>query len=119
VKRLLADENVPGASVISLRTAGFDVVWMAEHMPGAPDVVVLELARAENSLLISFDRDHGELIYHRGLPAPPGVVYLRFVPADPAEPARIVHRLLLLEEIQLEGRFTVVKRDHVRQRPLP
>lgn len=117
--RVLADENVPRASIASLRTAGLDVSSVAEHMPGASDLAVLDLARSGNRLLITFDRDFGELIYRGGHPAPPGVVYLRFVPADPNEAAAILRSLLAHSEIQLEGRFTVVTRDQVRQRPLP
>lgn len=116
---VLADENVPRASIERLRTAGIDVRSVAERDPGILDVAVLELARAEGRLLLTFDRDFGELIYRRRHAAPAAVVYLRFAPSDPHEPAVVFRRLLDHGEIELEGRFTVVTRDQVRQRPLP
>jgi predicted nuclease of predicted toxin-antitoxin system len=119
VIRLLADENVPRATVDSLRIAGLDVSAVIEHMPGASDAAVLEFARSEKRLLLTFDRDFGELIYRRGELPPPGVVYFRFLPIDPEESARILRSLLEHSEITLSGRFTVVTRDQVRQRPLP
>jgi predicted nuclease of predicted toxin-antitoxin system len=116
---ILADENVPRASVDLLRTAGMDVESVAERDAGMSDLAVLELARAEGRLLLTFDRDFGELIYRRGHAAPPALVYLRFVPTDPQEAAAVFRRLLEHSEIELDGRFTVVTRDQVRQRSLP
>jgi predicted nuclease of predicted toxin-antitoxin system len=119
VIRLLADENFPKASVVRLRTAGHEVGSIAEDMAGVSDRAVLALARSENRYLLTFDRDFGELIYRRGEAAPRGVIYFRFLPVDPEEPARVLEALLKRPEIQLEARLTVVTRDQVRQRPLP
>ena len=43
---LLADENVPRASVAYLRGRGYDVVWIAEVSPGVDDPAVLARGRA-------------------------------------------------------------------------
>jgi predicted nuclease of predicted toxin-antitoxin system len=95
VKRILADENVPGVSIRLLREWDFDV-----------------------EAITTFDRDFGELIYRRGLEPPPAVIYFRLVPMDPEEAAALLRRILDHPGIQLEGRFSVVMRDQVRQRPL-
>ena len=86
-----------------LREAGFDVRSAAEDMPGAADATVLELSRSEERLLHTFDRDFGELIFRRKHPPPPAVVYMRFVPATPEEPASVLRRLLHHSDINLEG----------------
>ncbi len=116
--QFLADENVPLPSVRLLREAGVDIEWVAERAPGAPDLQVLTLAGNGGRILITFDRDFGELIYHRGAPVPAGVIYLRLVPASPQEPAQLLLRLFAMPEIQLPDRFTVLERERVRQRPL-
>ena len=116
---VLADENIPGASIELLRAAGIDVQSAAERGPGMSDVAVLELARIEGRVLITFDRDFGELIYRRGYAAPPAVVYFRFVPANAEEAATVLRSLLEHGGIEIVGRFTVVTRDQVRQRALP
>ena len=115
----LADENIPLATVYALRSGGTDISSMSEIAPAALDTVVLEIARAQNRIILTFDRDFGELIYRRQLPPPPGVVLIRMVPVGPAEPASVVLRLLEHTEIVLPGHFTVVLRKKVRQRPLP
>ena len=116
--RLLADENVPYPSVRLLRKAGYDVESMSELAPGAPDTEVLRRAQTEGQVLITFDRDFGELVYHRGAPSPQGIVYLRFQPSDLEEPARLLITLFAHDEIEWIGRFTVADRERVRQRPL-
>jgi predicted nuclease of predicted toxin-antitoxin system len=76
-------------------------------------------AVAEARIVLTFDRDFGELLHRRAAPAPPGVVYLRFRPAHPEEPAERLLALLAAGDVALEGRLTVLERGRVRQRALP
>jgi hypothetical protein len=69
--RFLADENISLPTIRVLRASGLDVESIAELSPGTPDEQVLAYAREQNQVLITFDRDFGELVYHRGAPVPP------------------------------------------------
>ncbi|MCC6361325.1 MAG: DUF5615 family PIN-like protein [Phycisphaerales bacterium] len=60
--RLLADENVDHAVVEWLRSRPLDVAWIAELDPGASDQSVGALAILEARVLITFDRDFGEMV---------------------------------------------------------
>jgi predicted nuclease of predicted toxin-antitoxin system len=117
--RFLANENFPLASVRRLRESGHSVVAIVEISAGAKDSAVLDRAAREDHILITFDRDYGELIYRRKLPTPRGVIYLRFVPETPEEAAVVILNLLEIPRLDLEGRYTVVDRQRIRQRPLP
>lgn len=116
--RFLADENVPVPSIRLLRAAGYDIQAVIEDAPGTPDAAVLAHARENGQILITFDRDFGELVYRRGSAVPAGVIYLRLSPADPEAAGRAILALFALDALQLEGRFTVVDTDRIRQRPL-
>lgn len=95
-------------------------MWrQSRDSPGASDVAVLERARREDRLLVTFDRDFGELIFVGGGSGFPGVVFLRFTPQPPVEPAELLAELAVSPESTFAGFFTVVDRDHIRQRPLP
>jgi predicted nuclease of predicted toxin-antitoxin system len=59
--RFLANENFPGAAVIALESAGHDVVWVRVAAPGATDPDVLAWAAHEERILLTFDKDFGEL----------------------------------------------------------
>jgi predicted nuclease of predicted toxin-antitoxin system len=117
--RFLANENFPAASVRRLRAAGHDVVAVIETNPGAKDPVVLSLAARERLVLPTFDRDYGELIYRRGLPVPLGIVHLRLAPAYPEQAAEVVIGLGDIVGLTLEGHYTVIDPERIRQRPLP
>jgi len=113
--RFLADENVPFASVLRLRGEGHDVQVVPQ---GGADSAILALARDEQRVLLTFDRDFGRLVFHRGISSPSGIVYFRTPPSSPESPAEIVLALLTRADAVLAGRFTVVEGDRIRQRPL-
>ncbi len=59
--KILADENVPGAAVALLRSAGHDVAWMTEEAPGSADADVLR--RDTEQCLCSAKHAVGRAIY--------------------------------------------------------
>jgi antitoxin FitA len=73
----LADESCAGPVVRTLREAGHDVAVIAEVARGATDEQVLERALNEKRVLITEDRDFGELVYARGRSSA-GVILVRF-----------------------------------------
>jgi predicted nuclease of predicted toxin-antitoxin system len=117
--RFLANENFPTESVRRLREAGHDILSIAETAPGLKDEEVLSQAAREARILLTFDRDYGELIYLRGMASPKGLIYLRFIPVTSSHPAEVVLGLEQVEGLQVEGRYTVVEPPRIRQRPLP
>jgi predicted nuclease of predicted toxin-antitoxin system len=117
--RFLADENFPLRGVELLTAAGHDVAAVILESPGMPDEQVLSRAAREDRMLLTFGRDHGRLLYRTDAPVPRGVVYFRFDPAYPEEPAEYLLALLERSVPSLPGMLTVAERDRVRQRPLP
>ena len=64
---ILADENFPGDAVTALREHGHDVLWVRTETPGISDREVLARAQAEDRVVITFDKDFGELAIVRGM----------------------------------------------------
>jgi hypothetical protein len=64
---LLADESVEALIVDRLRKEGHGLVYVAELAPGVSDEIVLNRANEGNALLITADKDFGELVYRRHL----------------------------------------------------
>jgi predicted nuclease of predicted toxin-antitoxin system len=92
---LLATENGPRPALLALRAAGLDVQAVAERMPRASDAEALRHAAAEARWVLTFDRDYGELVFARAVPAPPAIVYARQGAYAPDWPARAVLDLQL------------------------
>ena len=75
--RFLANENFPGDAVTALQTVGHDVIWVRTAAPGAKDEDILAWAMRDDRVLLTFDKDFGELAWRSELPASCGIVLLR------------------------------------------
>ena len=64
----LADESCDFAIIRALRDAGEDVAAIAEIAPGADDVTVLDMARRDERVLLTEDKDFGNLLFAGGYP---------------------------------------------------
>jgi predicted nuclease of predicted toxin-antitoxin system len=115
--RLLADENITREVIVALRAAGHDVVAIAETMRSAVDEDVLAEATATGRILITEDRDFGDLVVRRGLPVD-GVVLLELHKLRPITLAARVVAVLAAQADNLVGHFTVVEPARVRMRPM-
>lgn len=116
--RILADENLPAPAVAALRERGHAVFSACTEMPGAPDTEVLARAQAEDRVLITFDKDFGELAFRHGLPASCGVVLFRLSSSSLDEAVRAVVAALESRS-DWPGHFSVIEEGRVRHRPLP
>jgi len=114
--RLLANENFPKASVIALRENGYNVLSIGEDNPSIQDHEVINIAIKEERLILTFDRDYGELIFKKGLKPPQGIIYLRIDTFAPEEPAEIIDKLIKSQKFNFDRHLTVVDNNFVRQR---
>jgi hypothetical protein len=115
--RFLADENFPGAGVKALRASGADVGWVRTEAPGLSDQEVLAWAIRDGRILLTFDKDFGELALRSGLPPECGVVLFRI---SLPEPSKIGARLaaIITTRDDWAGSFSVVEPGRVRMRRL-
>ena len=115
--RFLADENVEQPIVDALREAGHDVLCISHVGPGASDSDVFRLAATEARLILTNDKDFGELAYRERRVAA-GVVLLRLESESGAEKARRLTAILPSLMDRLPGHFAVLTDHGVRLRPL-
>lgn len=116
--RVLANENITATVIELLRERGHDVLSVKELLRGESDAAILARAQVEMRLVLTHDKDFGELAYRMGLPAECGVILLRLSGADPNEDNRRV--VAAIEGRQdWAGYFSVINDDRVRMRPLP
>lgn len=111
----LADEGVDKPIVDLLRSSGFDVHYILETHRGSLDEEVLRIANEENRILITQDKDFGELVY-RMHQVHHGVVLIRLGTTPAPEKARIVNYVLLEYGTKLTYAFTVIQANAVRIR---
>ena len=116
--RIIANENVTGTVISDLRRRGHDVLWVKETMPKASDEAILAAAQAEQRLVLTHDKDFGELAFRYGLPAACGVLLIRL--SGTGRQADIDQVLNLIDSRHdWAGHFSVAIRGRLRMRPLP
>ena len=108
--RFLADECLHVEIVAALREAGHEVATMAPADAGASDEAVLERALRERAILLTADKDFGDVAVGRA-GASPGIVLFRRSVADPAGAAA---RLLAVIQEHGDAFVRPAHRDHAR-----
>jgi predicted nuclease of predicted toxin-antitoxin system len=116
--RLLANENFPGDAVSALRNRGHDVFWVRTQAPGSSDQEVLARAVREDRVLLTFDKDFGELAFRSRLPAECGIVLFRIPTSSPAYVSQTAVAALEAD-VDWAGHFVVVEERRLRIAPLP
>ena len=115
--RILADENCPRQLIQRLRRNGHDVLWASSEFPGAADGIVLSHAMKTQRIVLTFDKDFGEMAFRQGLPSHCGIILVRYVIGSPEEFSDQLVRLLE-SRIDWEGAFAVIEPDRIRIRRL-
>lgn len=116
--RILLDENTPGDALAILRSRSHDVAWIRTDSPGATDDAVLAKAVAEQRVLITLDKDFGELVFRRGHAASCGVVLFRIAAPSSAVVAERIAGVID-SRTDWSGHFSVVDDRRIRMMPLP
>jgi predicted nuclease of predicted toxin-antitoxin system len=112
---LLADEGVERQIVEQLRKHGHAVLYIAEMEPGVGDEIILGRANAQHALLITADKDFGELVFRQHA-VHAGVLLLRLAGLPPAIKAQIVGDVLRSRATELPNAFSVISPGSVRIR---
>ncbi len=115
--KFAADECCDAMLVAGLRADGHDVWYAMESACGADDETILRTATADDRILLTEDKDFGELVIRLGRPAL-GVVLIRINPADSATKLVRLREVLQHQALRLPGSFVVLDESKTRIRSL-
>ncbi|MBR8835274.1 MAG: DUF5615 family PIN-like protein [Stigonema ocellatum SAG 48.90 = DSM 106950] len=115
--RFLANENFPADAVEALRHQGHDVTWIRTDAPGIVDAEVLNRAQSDERILLTFDKDFGELAFRSHLPATCGIILFRIKAPSGAVVAQKV-AIAIASRTDWAGHFSVIEDDRIRMRVL-
>ncbi len=111
---LLADESVERQVVERLRQDGHKVLYVAEMEPGIADDIVLERANEKSALLITGDKDFGELVFRDKRLMANGVILLRLAGLSTARKAGIVSKAFGKHGVEFSNHFSVISPGRIR-----
>lgn len=113
--RFLVDESTGLAVVAFLRREGHDVIAVSEAMPQADDDAILDMARTEERIVVTNEKDFGDLVYRSGR-VHSGVLLLRLRDESSAGRVRMVAAVLREHAGRLSGAFVAASEGGVRVR---
>ena len=91
--KIVADEGVDRRVVGRLRQSGHQVWYVSEMEPGITDEAVLELANREGAVLLTADKDFGELVFRQERMVK-GVILIRLAGISP-DPQEVATRYVI------------------------
>lgn len=98
-----------------MRKQKFDAISILDLEPNMPDSDILSIAEREQRMVVTMDKDFGELVY-RNRQRHSGVLLLRMEDATGDEKAQVVRQILENFADQIEGRFCVFQNEQLRIR---
>ncbi|HZF93340.1 MAG TPA: DUF5615 family PIN-like protein [Allosphingosinicella sp.] len=113
----LLDVHIATAISRALEAEGHDVVRAAVHHATWSDPDLLALAVREERIVITQDSDFSDLIYARGKPPPPAIIYIRCEPE--VQPGMADRVMETLASGRLDRHMAVIRPSSSRYRPLP
>ncbi len=116
--KLLADAHISRTMVAYLDGLGHDVLHVATLSPRMSDSTILKLAATEGRVVLTADKDFGELCFRRLIPCT-GVVLLRLGSASERERVAAFQQFWPVIEPNAIGNFLVVTDSAIRRSPLP
>lgn len=116
--RFLADENISRSMVERIRAMGHEVDRVVDNHRGAKDPAVLRLSTEDKEVLLTEDKDFGELVFRRRQ-ATTGVILIRLHGWSREQKAGLVTGTIEKYGPALVGSFTVIGTDRVRIRSGP
>ena len=112
------DESTGQAVADHLRAQGYDVWSVIESSPGMSDTDIIQQAYNEKRLIVSNDKDFGELIFRKRFPVV-GSILLRLIDESPSNKVRVVKAVLDRWSNSLEGYYITATEYTIRRRKLP
>lgn len=112
---LVADESVDFNLIRFIRDKEFLVFSILEEFPSLKDNLVLKLAVEKNAILITEDKDFGELVFKLKLPHS-GILLLRIDDMPLKEKNELVLHFIKKFSLQLYQNFAVIKQEKLRIR---
>ena len=113
-----ADENIDTEIIDHLRNAGYDIFSISEEFPGVPDEDVIEITNKNNAILLTADKDFGELVFRKG-EVIKGVVLVRIFGVSQLEKKEMVLDAFNNHAEDFAQRFTVITKKKIRIKPMP
>lgn len=115
--KFIADVNIEKPIVDFLSKQGYDIKWIPEFDCKIADESLLEFANKEKRILITNDKDFGDLVFLQRRVCT-GIILFRVKGQQTKEKVKLIRKLLMSHQEKILKHFIVITRDKIRIIPL-
>jgi predicted nuclease of predicted toxin-antitoxin system len=113
VIKLLADANIEKGIVDCLLSFGFDVKWIPDYNCEMDDADLLIMANNEKRIIITNDKDFGELTFLRKQNSV-GIILIRVKGQNTKEKVELIEKLILNYKEKIPNHFSIITKTKFR-----
>ena len=111
--KFIADVNIEKPVIDYLAEAGYDIKWIPDYDCEISDEALLRMARSEKRILITNDKDFGELIFlQKRLSS--GIILFRVKGQRTEEKVKLMKKLLRNYPDKLLNNFVIITERKLR-----
>lgn len=114
---ILADEGLNGNFIEALRKEGYNINWVKETNSGMNDEDIISLAKINNQVLITEDKDFGEWVFSHQLTGLT-IIFLRYDKDDFDLILSFLKKALKTIEINKRNEFITINKNKIRRRSI-
>lgn len=114
---IIFDENVDQCIIDRIKAQGFDVFSIRELNPGVSDREVIQLAKTKKGIIVTEDKDFGELVFSHNLKYC-SVILLRYKQSDYEHVVKNIIKIVEHLSTQSDHRFFTVSKGKIRTRKM-
>ena len=115
--KFLIDVGVGRKVEVYLKSQGYDTKTVRDIDPRMEDKEIIRTAVSENRMVVTMDKDFGELVYHSSM-RHSGVLLLRMEDATAPEKLQIIKNILTNYSEQIKNCFCVFQNGRFRIRKI-
>jgi predicted nuclease of predicted toxin-antitoxin system len=115
--KILADVNIEKPIVDYTVGIGFDVKWIPDYNCMLPDDNLLTMANTESRVLMTNDKDFGELVFRQNK-ITTGIILVRMKGASSEKKVKAIKKLFKNYPSKIYNHFVVVAENKMRFVPL-
>ena len=115
--KFLIDESCGAKLSIFLNKKGYDSISIAEKFSGSDDIFVLRKAQKEKRIIVTNDKDFGELIFYQKLNTH-GIILLRLYDESAENKIEVIENFLSEYSSRILGNFIVISENQIRIRKI-
>jgi predicted nuclease of predicted toxin-antitoxin system len=109
----VADESVDKPIVDAIRAHGHEVYYILEQNSGISDNQVLSIANKKSSILITADKDFGEIVFRQKMHHF-GVVLIRLAGLSVDQKILLTLSAIDRHHEEIKNHFSVISKTHIR-----